>query len=163
MIAMFSRALRPGLAALALVLVMLVAPASQAGVTKGVQTVNGLTVHLRIAPAAIVSGHAHELPEARMRGGVPGGRIHNVHMVVALFNALTGARITDATVVAHIIEPGGKQWSVPLEPITVDGAVSYGGYATFVKASDYWIGVQVQRLQHTRRHPVTAHFTYAHD
>lgn len=163
MTAMFGRALRPGLTALAIMLAMLAVPASHAGVTNGVQTVNGLTVHLKIAPAAVVRGHAHELPEVRMRGGVPGGRIHNVHMVVALVNALTGARITDATVVAHIIEPGGRQWSVPLEPITVDGAVSYGGYATFVKASDYWIGVQVQRLQHTRQHPVTAHFTYVHD
>ncbi|WP_447954012.1 hypothetical protein [Sphingopyxis chilensis] len=153
MIAMFSRALRLGLAALALVLAALAAPASQAGVTKGPQTVNGLTIHLGIVPAAVARGH----------GGVPDRSMHNVHMVVAVFNALTGARITNATVVVHIIEPGGKQWSVPLEPMTVNGTLTYDGYATFVKASDYWIGVQVQRPPHTRQHPVTAHFTYAHD
>lgn len=53
MTAMFGRALRPGLTALAIMLAMLAVPASHAGVTNGVQTVNGLTVHLKIAPAAL--------------------------------------------------------------------------------------------------------------
>jgi hypothetical protein len=161
MIAMFGRALRPGLAALALVLAMFTASASQAGVTNGAQTVDGLSIYLGVVPATVVRGHAQDHPEARMHGGPPDRSIHDVHLVVAVLDASTGVRITDATLVAQILELGGKRWSIRLEPMTVNGALTYGGYASFVKASDYWIGVQIQRPR--RQHPVMARFTYAHD
>lgn len=163
MISMIGRVSCHWQAALGLALAVLAAPASRAGVIDGVQTVDSLTIYLGVVPAAVVRGHAQEHPETRMHGGVPGRSIHNVHLVVALFDKVTGARITNAIVGAHIIEPGGKhgkQWSIPLEPMTVNGAQTFGGYTAFEQVADYRIGVRVQR---PRRQPVTANFTYAHD
>ncbi|WP_447954076.1 hypothetical protein [Sphingopyxis chilensis] len=137
---------------------ILLAPAtSNAGVVDGVQTADGLTINLGVVPAPPVA-RAHP----QMHGGASGRSIHNMHLVTAIFDA-SGARVKNATVVAHIFEQGGRQWNVPLQPMTVNGALSYGGYTTFPKDSDYRIGIIVQRPVPKRRHPVTVHFTWTHD
>lgn len=148
---------------------------SNAGVVDGVQTADGLMIYLGVVPAAVVRGHPTGHPEAQMHGG-PGRSPHNMHVVAAVFDKSSGARITKANVVAHILEPGGMQRSVRLQPMTVDGALTFGGYVTFARGIDYRIGIRVERPPHMqpsqpmqnphRMHriaSVTAHFTYTHD
>lgn len=153
------------------VTLLFAAPASGSGVTDGVKTVGDLTIYLGVVPAAIVRGHAREHVETQMHGGVPKGG-HDVHLVVALFNKSSGARVTNATVVATIIEPvgrHGKQWSVRLDPMTINGALTYGGYTRFEDVADYRISVQIERPQGARNplavpiRPVTVYFDYTHD
>lgn len=49
-----------------------------------------------IIPAEIVRGHASDHEERKMHGGVPLGKgVH--HLVIAVFDSKTQARITDAT------------------------------------------------------------------
>lgn len=155
---------------------VLFAPAtSSAGVVDGVQTADGLTIYLGVVPAAVVRGHPTGHPEAQMHGGAPGGS-HSMHIVAAVFDKASGARITRADVVAHILEPGGIQRSVRLQPMTVAGALTFGGYTSFARGIDYRIGIRVQRPPHMPPQPmqhlphpmhrvasVTAHFTYTHD
>jgi len=133
-----------------------------AGVVNGVQTADGLTINLGVVPAAVVQAHPTDHPEPRMHGGTPGRSIHNMHLVVAVFDA-TGARVTKASVAAHIFEQGGRQWKVPLRPMIINGALTFGGYTAFPKDTDYRIGISVQRPQPKRRNPITVHFTWAHD
>ncbi|GGN45922.1 hypothetical protein GCM10011349_12480 [Novosphingobium indicum] len=144
--------------ALAGLAALLFAPAtSNAGVVNGVQKADGLTINLGVVPASAVK-RAHP----QMHGGTADRSIHNMHLVAAIFDA-SGTRVTNATVVAHIYEQGGREWNVPLRPMTVNGALTYGGYTTFPRDSDYRIGIIVQRAVPKRRHPVTVHFTWAHD
>ncbi|WP_447954078.1 hypothetical protein [Sphingopyxis chilensis] len=155
---------------------LLFAPATgNAGVVDGVQTADGLTIYLGVVPAALVRGHPPDHPEAQMHGGAPGSS-HSMHIVAAVFDRGSGARITKANVVAHILEPGGIQRSVRLQPMTVAGALTFGGYTTFARGIDYRIGIRVDRPPHMppsqqahvphamhRVASVTAHFTYTHD
>ena len=99
-----------------------------------------------------------------------------MHIVAAVFDSSSGARITRANVVAHIFEPGGIQRWVRLQPMTVAGALTFGGYTTFARRIDYRIGIRADRpphmqppqqmhIPHTmhRVASVTAHFSYIHD
>jgi hypothetical protein len=132
-----------------------------AGVVDGVQTVQGLKIYLGAVPAAVVRAHSSGHAEAQMHGGVPARGQHAIHLVVAVFDDATGARITKANVSADIIEDGGKRWSITLKPMTIAGALTYGGYGAFADAEDYRINVRVTRVRPSQ--PVVAQFTYAHD
>ncbi len=156
-------------AAAASLVVLLAAPAS-AGVVDGVHTVGDITVYLGAMPAAIVRGHSPDHPEASMHGGVPAPGAHAVHLVVAVFRTFGGQRVTDATVTARIFEARGKTWTVPLAPMTINGALTYGGYASLRSVNDYRIDIVVARPQPAaqpyqvrRPNPLIAYFTYAHD
>lgn len=145
------------LALAGLAAILSVSAPSNADVVDGVQTADGLTINLGVVPAAPVAW-AHP----QMHGGAPDRSIHTMHLVAAVFDA-RGVRVTNATVVAHIFEQGGRQWKVPLRPMTVNGAVTYGGYTSFPSDADYRIGIIVERPVPKRRNPVTAHFTWTHD
>ena len=137
---------------------------SQAGVIDGVKTVEDLTIYLGVVPVASVRSHSPNHVEARMHGGVPAPGLHTYHLVVALFEKGSGKRITDATVVAVVKEQGGKQWSTPLNPMTVNYALTFGGYSAMRLAADYQIDVRVMRASQVKRlHLVTASFTYEYD
>lgn len=175
MIATTGRTAQGVLAAIGLAGFLITPVAGHAGVVDGVQTADGLTIYLGVVPAAVVRGHPSGHPEAQMHGGAPGSS-HSMHIVAAVFDRASGARITKANVVAHILEPGGIQRSVRLQPMTVAGALTFGGYTTFARGIDYRIGIRVDRAPHMqpsqkvhiphtmhRIASVTAHFTYTHD
>jgi hypothetical protein len=136
-------------------------PPALADVIDGVKTVQGLKIYLGAVPAAIVRAHSSGHAEVQMHGGVPALGQHAVHLVVAVFDAATGARITRANVAADIIEDGGKRWSIMLKPMTIEGALTFGGYAALPRAADYQIHVRVTRARPSQ--PAVAQFTYAHD
>jgi len=175
MMATTGRTVHGVLTAISLAGVLFTPATSNAGVVDGVQTADGLTIYLGVVPAAIVRGHPLDHPEAQMHGGAPGSS-HSMHIVAAVFDKASGARITKANVVAHILEPGGIQRSVRLQPMTVAGALTFGGYTTFARGIDYRIGIRVDRPPHMqpsqqahvphamhRVASVAAHFTYTHD
>lgn len=175
MMATTGRTAQGVLAAIGLAGFLITPVAGHAGVVDGVQTADGLTIYLGVVPAAVVRGHPTDHPEAQMHGGAPRGS-HNMHVVAAVFDRASGARITKATVTAHILEPGGIQRSIRLRPMTVAGALTFGGYTTFACGIDYRIGIRIDRpphmqpqqqvhIPHTmhRTASVTAHFNYTHD
>lgn len=119
------------------------------------KVVDGLGVYLGVLPAAILRG-----PEAALHGGAPSGA-HQYHIVVAIFDAATGARIENAKVTATVSGLGhvGSS-SLPLGPMTIAGTVTYGEFVTLPGNEIYGIAVDISIPG--RSSPVRADFSYQH-
>jgi hypothetical protein len=79
-----------------------------------------------------------------MHGGAPAGRDRQ-HIVIAVFDASTGARIDDAQVTARVAEPGLSIVEKRLEPMPIAGAMSYGNYFAMPAKGTYRIDVRIVR------------------
>jgi hypothetical protein len=117
---------------------------SAAFADENVRNVGGFAIYLGVLPAQMVRGHGREHPEQKMHRGVPGGRGHQ-HIVVAVFDALSGARIGDAVVTATVTEPGFAHVEKRLEPMPIAGAMSYGNYFSMPAKGPYRVDVRVVR------------------
>jgi hypothetical protein len=139
--------------------VVLVLTARPAGAATGGETksAGGLTVYLGIVPAEIVKGPGPHSAERPMHGGTPHGP-HEHHLVVAVFDSASNARIEDATVTAKVSGLGLSGPEKTLEPMKIADSVTYGAY--FNLAADlYTIRVTVQRAG---AQPVVLNFKYDH-
>jgi hypothetical protein len=79
----------------------------------------GLTVYLGVMPAEIVKG------QLTMHGGAPAGP-HEHHIVVAIFDAASAARVSDATVTAKVSGLGLSRSEKTLEPMSIANTITYG-------------------------------------
>lgn len=141
----------------------LAAPAD-AGVVDGVRTVDGLTIYLGAVPAAVTRGHPPGHPERAMHGGIAKPGSHDVHLVVAVFNAANGQRVRNVAVTARIHAGSKNRGTVPLSPMTINGALTYGGYTSIGFEDDVMILVDIKRPGRTPRTSiVTAQFEYVHE
>lgn len=105
----------------------------QDDVNANTMTVAGVLAYLGVMPAAIVQGHPKSHPEGAMHGGAPEGK-DQYHLVFALFDAASGARIETAQVSVNVMglgHVGGTR--LDLQPMTIAGTVTWG---TFVKLAD---------------------------
>lgn len=109
-----------------LVLSSLADPAKAASASDS-QTVDGVAIYLGVIPAGMVRGHPAEHAESTMHGGRP-RESDQFHIVIALFDAKTGARITNADVSAIVREIGLAGTEKKLEPMEIAGTLTYGGY-----------------------------------
>ena len=114
------------------------------------KTAQGLTVYVGSMPAEIMRGYPHEHPQSSIHDGPPGGA-HAYHLFVAIFDSMTGVRITDAKIIAQMEGPSLAGPRRPLAPITVGGAVAYGNYFDFPDNSPYTIRLQIERRGTTIR------------
>lgn len=103
--------------------------------------VDGVTIYYAVLPAEMLRNYPPGSQEGRMHGGVPSGR-HVHHLQIALFDATTGARITDASVVATVTETGLGGVERALEPFQIGEALTYGGYFQFDTRDLYEIRVR---------------------
>jgi hypothetical protein len=121
------------------------------------KTADGLTVYFGVMPAAIVKGLAAHTSEPPMHGGAASGT-HEYHMVVAVFDAATNARISDATVTAKVSGLGLSGPEQTLKAMKIADTVTYGTF--FDLPPDlYTISLMVQR---PKSQPVAVNFTYDH-
>lgn len=122
------------------------------------QTVEGVRIYLGIVPAALVQGHSTTPGNSQsMHGGTPSGSGSH-HVMVALFDAVTGARITDARVKAGT---GGGPHGKPLEPMEVNGLITYG---SFFALDDRRVRrIRVEIALPGRAVPIEASFSYRHE
>jgi len=88
---------------------------------------HGITFYYAMIPAEMIRGHRPEHPEATMHGRVPSSQ-HTYHVMVALFDAQSLRRITDADVTASVAEIGFAGEQKRLEKFSVADAVTYGNY-----------------------------------
>lgn len=137
-----------------LLLVINPATAGQGGETK---SVGGLTVYLGVVPAELVKGPGPHSAEQPMHGGTPRG-VHEHHIVVAIFDSVTNARIEDATVTAKVSGLGLSGPQKTLEPMKIADTITYGAYFNLT-ADLYTIRVTVQR---PGAQPVVVDFKYDH-
>jgi hypothetical protein len=157
---------RAGAAAFLLTLIIAVAVFGSAGSSSAAdeesyKTADGLAVYLGLMPAQVVRGHAPGHAERTMHGGPPAS-VHDYHLVVAVFDAGSGSRIEDATVTATISGLGHVGTTrLPLEPMSMTGTVTYGGYIAFRGDDRYTIAIEV--LPAGAHSPVQVEFAYRHD
>lgn len=138
----------------------LVATPSSAGVADGVKTVDELRIYLGVLPTGLVRRHKAELATA-VHGGLPRSSIHNIHVLAAVFDKNTGARLSGIRVNAGIHGSNQNRWMVPLKPMIVNDALTYGGFTNLGAAQDVMISIDVARPN--RKHITTAQFEYNHD
>jgi hypothetical protein len=120
-----------------------VASRSRADDSGQYKVADGMGVYYGIVPAAIVRGHSKAHPEGSMHGGPPQG--NEVHLVVALFDAATSARIENAKIIARISPLGTTGPSRVLKPMAIAGTVSYGEFFPLGAGERYTIHLEVER------------------
>ncbi|HET7680945.1 MAG TPA: hypothetical protein VFK79_12550 [Xanthobacteraceae bacterium] len=132
------------------------APATDDGLYK---TANGLSVYLGMVPAEIVKGPLSRAGEQPMHGRIPKGA-HQYHLVAAVFDAASGARISDVSVTAQV---SGLTLSGPtkrLDPMQIADTITYGTFVNLPGPDLYTVRVTVERPGGHR--PVAMDFTYDH-
>jgi hypothetical protein len=142
------------IATVALMLAPFVALAMDTGQTK---MADGLTVYVGALPAAMLARHAPAHPERQAHGGPPSGA-HIYHIVIALFDAASGARVEDATVTARVASLGLAGTQKPLEPMRIADTITYGNYFNLPTKGPYRIDVEIARGTRT----IKVAFDYEH-
>lgn len=157
-----ARRSRVGVKSVALTLsVLALAGCSQRSLPRDTQTVDGITIDLGVMPAELVQGHSIQPgdPQA-MHGGAP-AYSGSHHIVVALFDTKTGARITDARVRAgvgnHSYDHKPDKW---LEPMLINNTTTYGGFFPMPGSDEWRIHLAIERPGRSR--PTEATFGYQH-
>ncbi len=141
-------------------LALVVVPIHRAGAQDTLsRTADGLTVYLGVLPAELTKGPPSHTPGPRMHGGVPRGA-HEFHIVAAIFDAASNARITDATVSAQVSGLALAGTKKTLEPMQIAGTTTYGGFFDLPGADLYTVKLTIARPGTTR--PVDMDFKYDH-
>lgn len=117
-----------------------------------------LTVYVGTLPAPLMRKHPSEHVERTMHGGPPVGS-NEYHLVVAIFDTASGTRISDADVSATVSDLGHVSANqLKLEPMTINNAVTYGGFVALPARERATISIQVRRSGEPS--PVQAEFLY---
>lgn len=125
----------------------------------GSKTNGGLTVYLGVVPAEIVKGPSPHSAEKPMHGRVPRGA-HEYHVVAAVFDAATNARVSDAAVTAQVSGLGLSGGSKKLEPMEIAGTTTYGAFFDLPGRDLYTVKLTVERTGTVR--PAIFQFKYDH-
>lgn len=142
----------------ALLVTAIMASAAIAAADSETKSAGGLTVYLGIIPAEFVQGLPSHPTEQQPQHGGAERASHDHHIIVAIFDSSTGARIADATLTAKVSGLGSSGSQKTLEPMKIADAISYG--AIFNLYPDiYTIMLTVQRPGSP---PVVLDFDYDH-
>ncbi len=123
------------------------------------RTTGGLTVYLGVIPAELTKGLPSHIPEPEMHGGVPRGA-HEFHIVAAIFDTTSGARVSDATVTAQISGLGLAGPKKILEIMEIAGTTTYGGFFNLPGPDLYTVRLAIERPGAPQ--PVVMDFKYDH-
>jgi hypothetical protein len=123
--------------------------AALADVGNETKSAAGLRVDLGIVPAETIRARPEEYAEYKMHGGVPSGK-SMYHVMVAIFDAGTGARIADAQVRARVEEVGLTSEDKKLEPMQIAGALTYGNFFRMAGQGTFRITLQIRQPSTTR-------------
>jgi hypothetical protein len=120
---------------------------------------DGLAVYIGMVPAELVKGHPSQHAEKTMHGGAQKGA-HEYHVVVAIFDATSGARVSDVSVTAQISGLGLSGAKKKLDPMEIASTVTYGAFFDLPGRDLYTIGLTIERPGQPK--PVTLEFKYDH-
>lgn len=119
--------------------------------------VDGLSIYIGVLPSEMLLGHPKEHHEREMHGGVPAGA-NRYHDVVALFDAASGKRITDAQVKIGGASVGMAAARKKAEPMLVNSLVTYGNYVVLPGQGPYKIQIEIRRPGASK--PIEVEFDY---
>jgi hypothetical protein len=105
---------------------------------------SGLTVYLGVVPSEIVKGPSPHSAEPPIHGRIPKGP-HAYHIVAAIFDASTGARVSDANVTAQVSGLGLSGTKKTLEPMEIAGTITYGGFFDLPGFDLYTVRLAIER------------------
>ncbi len=142
---------------LAIVAAIALVAGASALAAETVRTVGSLALYLGVVPAEMLQGHPGEHPEKKMHRGASDLRRQR-HVLIAVFDAASGARIEDAVVTAKVGEPGLAKMEKRLEAMPIGGAASYGNFFS-MPGGTYEIDVRV--LVPSTGKVIDTRFTYA--
>jgi hypothetical protein len=108
----------------------------------GYRVADNVLIYLGVLPAAMIRGHPAGHPESLMHGGVPAGA-DEYHVLIALFNAKTYERISNAEVSARVSEVGLSGVEKKLEPMHIAGTTTFGNYFEMKGMGPFSIEVSV--------------------
>lgn len=145
------------LPAIAALLAFLVFGQAFAQVSSQSVTDHGLTVYFGVVPAEIARGIAKTHGESDLHPDTP-KRPAAYHLIVAIFNAVTGERITDATITASMAQFGKPAPTETLEPMKIADTVSYGNFFDLPTHGVYRIHLNVLRSDRTRSIEIDLHY-----
>lgn len=152
-----------GLKALLASALTLGAAPAYAGLDKGRVTVDSAIVYLGVVPAPQTRDYSSEAAGEMGMGGTAATNPNGIHLVVALFDHGSGKRITDAQVTARFIGERGRRWSAVFRPMTMNGALTYGAYASLGGDNKASILIDIERPFGRGSQNLTARFEYSRD
>lgn len=103
------------------------------------EVVDGVAVYMGVVPAEIVSEHAPQHIDPQMPWGADWR-----HVMVAVFDAESGARLTGAEVTALVSGPDGDSVRRRLEPMVLGSTITYGDYFRLPAPGLYRIRIGVR-------------------
>lgn len=106
------------------------------------QTVGNVVIYLGLLPAQMIRGHPAQHTETSMHGGKPASR-GEYHVLIALFDASSGSRITNADVRARVSEIGLAGVEKKLEAMEIAGTETYGTYFPMTGNGPFRIAVVI--------------------
>jgi hypothetical protein len=119
--------------------------------------VEGVAIYIGVIPAELIKGYPKAHPESEMHGGVPVSEAQ-YHIVLALFDAKTVARITNAKVTTKLSDSGVQAAKKTLEPMLIANTISYGNYFQLSGQGEHRIQIEISGV-HTGQ---TIHATFEH-
>jgi hypothetical protein len=124
--------------------VMLFAGAAAADHSSGYKAADGLMIYYAVIPAEVLRAYPKGSPEAIAHQKIPRGK--NVeHLLVAVFEGKSMARISDARVTVRVRETGMGWSKKRLEPMMLYNASTYCNFFTFDNHALYTIVIEVRR------------------
>lgn len=142
------------------VVTMIASPAtaqSVTGATSGQLVEAGLEIDYAIIPASTIKAYPLGDEERSMHGGIPNSA-HANHFMVAVFDAETHERITDASISASVREVGANGQMRMLERMDIGNAITYGNYFDIWPATHYRVTMSVTAPQLMNPHEVQFQF-----
>ena len=107
------------------------------------QSAGSMAFHYGVVPAQVVLAHADRHPEREMHGGSTPKT--GSHIVLALFDIPSGERIASGEVTATVTLLGGPSVTRRLEPMTIAGQPSFGGFFALGAPGIYRLRFEARR------------------
>jgi hypothetical protein len=123
------------------------------------KTVGNVLIYMGLLPVEMVRGHPQQHPEATMHGGVP-SQSGQYHVIIALFDTKTGARIENADISARVFETGLAGEEKKLEPMQIAGTITYGNYFPMIGKGPFHVRVTIHIPGQAQ--PITSEFEHRH-
>ncbi len=134
------------------------AAAARADIANQKEVVQGMAFYLGIVPSELVRGDPSGHGERDMHGGAPAPG--QFYVRVAIFDAASGKRITDARVTARVESRGVSGKDRALEPMLIVDALAYGNFFAIPAKGPFAVVLHVSRPGLLR--PVQVRFAHSH-
>ena len=156
-----AHAIALSLAATILAASPLATPGASAAVVESGKTVDDLIIYVGVVPAAVTRAHLREHTGEASATSARRAGLHDIHVVAAIFSKASGQRLRKLDVTANVVGKRSR-WAIPLRPMTVNGALTYGGFTSMGVVDEVSITIEVRRPT-SHKHPRLSRATFDYE